>query len=223
MCGRFGSDYSASDLEGEYKLAKAPLFDVAPHYNIAPSQLIIGVTKNSPFIARQMLWGFVPTWGDPGKSKIRPINARAEKINTSFYKGDFERNRCLIPANWFYEWKRISVDGKEKKIPYLIQMRDKRLFSFAGVYSVHEDARGKDLYLAAIITTKANSLMKSIHERMPVIVEKHDYELYMDGDARKVVEILKPLVSSKLEAYRVSKLVNNPMNDNRQVTEAVED
>jgi putative SOS response-associated peptidase YedK len=223
MCGRFGSSFDGADLKDNFDLEKTPGLKIKPNYNTAPSQLIVGITKNSPLVAHLMHWGFIPSWADPGKSKFRPINARADKIKSSgFYKADFTKNRCLIPASWFYEWKRTIVDGEEVKQPYLIKVKGKELFAFAGIYSKHMDAEDKEHFFAAIVTTKPNKVMKSIHNRMPVIIEEKDYEKYLDGEESDAHKLLVPF-KGKLETWRVSTKVGNPENNNKDLIKPLED
>jgi len=214
MCGRFGVKFSVKELTNVYKLSKTPKFDIKPRYNVAPSQLILGITKNSPLVATEMLWGFVPSWSNPKTSKFKPINARDDKLTGGFYRVDFSTHRCIIPASFFYEWKRVKVDGQEVKQPYLIKVRDTEIFSLAGLYAEHKDAEGKVHKLAAIITTKPNSLMKKIHDRMPVIIDHNDVSQYLEGDSKDAINLIKPFNSEKMESWRVSDEVNSPRNDN---------
>ena len=152
-----------------------------------------------------MEWGFIPQWSDPSKAKFKPINARADKLSGGYYKEAFTNSRCLIPTSHFYEWKRVTVDKKEIKQPYLFKMKKKKVFAMAGLFAKHIGAEGKVHYMAAIITTGPNSLMKKVHNRMPVIIAETDYEKFFESDFDEAVKLLKPFKSSLMESYRVSK------------------
>lgn len=223
MCGRFGGSFDAKDLVDRFSLFSEP-----PHfhssYNIAPSFTIPVITRNSPNKAILMRWGFIPTWADPTKFKIKPINARDDQLFVSnFYKEAINNFRCIIPFSFFYEWKRYSLDGKEQKEPYLIKVKNEKIMGFAGIYSVRPDAEGVPYYTCAIITTKPNSLMSKIHNRMPVILQKPDEDIWFskDTDIAKIKLLLKPFESEKMEAYRVSELVNSPRNDSEELIKPI--
>jgi len=213
MCGRFGVTFKKDDLVDEFDLSENPKFDLENRYNIAPSQQIITIAKNSPLKAYQMKWGFIPEWQKPTEAKFKPINATAEKIETGFYKGAFEKSRCLIPISFFYEWKRTTLDGKEVKHPYLIKLKNKSIFALAGIYSKHTDAGGIPHYFTAIITTTPNTLMKKIHNRMPVIIADKDYEKYLNGSLSVTKKLLKPFKTNQMLSFRVSDRVNNASNE----------
>lgn len=221
MCGRFGVTFKKGDLVEEFDLFENPKFDTQFRYNVAPSQDIISVAKNSPLRAYQMKWGFIPEWTKPPDAKFKPINARAEKITGGFYKKAFEETRCLIPVSFFYEWKATTKDGKEYKQPYLIKHKKRDVFALAGIYSKHTDAGGKDHYFTAIITTTPNSLMKKIHNRMPVIIDHKDYDRYIDGEFNEAKKLLKPYMASLMESYRVSDMVSSSRNEGEELTRKV--
>lgn len=111
MCGRFGSSFSKPELIEEFDLSNRPLFKKS--YNVAPSQTILAVTKNSPNKGVPMKWQFFPEWQKSTEAKYKPFNARGDKLEGGYYQHAFHNNRCLIPASFFYEWKKATVDGKE--------------------------------------------------------------------------------------------------------------
>lgn len=221
MCGRFGSSFTVPELEDEFSLSSKPKFKITKSYNVAPSQMILAVTKNSPTVARQMQWQFVPNWQKPSEAKFKPINARDDKLDGGFYKHAFNNNRCLIPASFFYEWQRVRLEGKEEKHPYLIKLKGKDLFGMAGIYEIHTDAEGKDHYFCAIITTSPNKLMKPIHDRMPVIVSKDDYDTWLEGEMSDVKKLVKPFDADLMEAYRVGSDVNNTRNNSEDLIKEI--
>ena len=175
MCGRYGFT-SGSKVKERYGI-KGDVEDFDPRYNIAPSYdvPIIIVGKSGEKIVVKMKWGFIPRWSkDP---KMAQINARAEGIEQkAFFRASFKDRRCLVPANFFYEWLKL----KEDKIPYLIRPTDQDLFAFAGLYDVVKDAEGKPFVTFAIITTEPNEIVAKIHNRMPVILTKIEEEEWLD-------------------------------------------
>lgn len=222
MCGRFTVYSTPKEIKQEFNIKqKLPLF--SQNYNVAPSQQIPAVIKNSPNRLTLMQWGFIPEWANPAKTKFKPINARADKLDGGFYKKAYLQNRCLIPANGFYEWKKVTLEGKEEKIPYFIHLKDRELFGFAGIYSMHLDAEKKPHYFAAIITTSANTLMKSIHTRMPVIIHKKDEENWLNSDTsdKELQKYIKKYESSKMEAWKVDKRVGNAANNDKNLLNTV--
>jgi putative SOS response-associated peptidase YedK len=147
--------------------------------------------------------------------KIQPINARAETLGTSgMFREAFKRRRCLIPADGFYEWKK-SPDKKTKQ-PYFIHFKDDRPFAFGGLWERWKsDESAEPLDTCTIITTTPNKLVAEIHDRMPVIVDEHDYSRWLDpknsGDS--VHDLLGPCVCDDMEKYTVSPVVNKPTVD----------
>jgi putative SOS response-associated peptidase YedK len=187
-------------------------------YNIAPSQYLPTIIKNSPKKITMMKWGFVPHWGKDKNFNL--INIRSDTVQQKpYFKNILSKNRCLVPSDGFFEWKKIKVKGKEEKIPYYIHLKDKKLFSFAGIYNILKDAEGKEILTFAILTTKPNKLVKKIHNRMPVIL-KEEYEdkwLVKTTENKKLYKFLGPFPSKEMESYKISKKVNNPENDNSSI------
>ncbi len=217
MCGRYGLIYPDQiperfDIEGD-------MVDYDPHYNIAPGLSNPVVLALSPNHVELMRWGFMPFWGKSAKDEL--INAKAETIaEKPTFKKAFQFQRCIIPASGFYEWQR---DGKEKR-PFYIHLKDEKIFGFAGVYRVRKDDEGKEIKGYAIVTTTPNELMEPIHNRMPVILNKEDEHLWVSHDEtepERLLTLLKPYPTEKMEAYVVSTLVNSPANNTPKVIEEI--
>jgi len=214
MCGRFGflpdNDRWYERFEITNKL------DIEPHYNIVPSMMVPVITKTSPKKATLMRWGFIPQWARD-LSKIKPqINARADGIEAKpFFRISFKSYRCLVPSSHFFEWKRFEDD----KIPYCIKLKGKDMFTIAGIYSEIKDAEGYPIRTFALITTEPNKLMEKIHNRMPVILDEKFEDRWLDEktDVKELLNLLKPFDDEKMEAYPISKSVNNPGNDSSEV------
>lgn len=168
-----------------------------------------------------MMWQFIPEWQKPPEAKFKPINARDDKLEGGFYRQAFHERRCLITASFFYEWKRVVVDRKEEKRPYLIKIKDEDVFGMGGIYSVHTDVEGTEHFFCAIVTTTPNDLMKPIHDRMPVIIHKDDYDTWLAGQASAAKKLLKPFDADQMEAWRVGSEVNSPRNDSEGLTKPI--
>ena len=161
-----------------------------------------------------MRWGLVPFWSKDGKAAFSTINARAETITTSpLYREAMKRRRCLVPADFFYEWKK--VDAKTKQ-PYAIALQDWSPFAFAGLWESWRDkATGETKDTYTVITTDPNSLMETIHNRMPVILRREDYDRWLTpGDPSHLpVDLLRPYDADSMKAWKVSSDVGNVRNN----------
>lgn len=156
-----------------------------------------------------MRWGFLPPWAKDVSVGYKMINARSETIaEKPTFKRAFKEQRCLIIADGFYEWKKT---GKEKQ-PVRIVLKSKGLFAFAGLWSAWtEPDSKKELVTCAIITCAANSLLKQVHDRMPVILGKDEEEAWLDKALKEPADLsslLRPYPDDEMEFYPVSKLVN---------------
>jgi len=213
MCGRF-SRYTGSDvLINHYGIDSAPP-NISASYNIAPNQNVLTVYQENPIILTEMRWGFLPPWAKSHDAKPSPINARNDSLSKNMYKHSFQSRRCLIPADGFYEWKKL--DGMKQ--PYYIQLVDEEIMSLGGIYSIYRDeAQSKEIKSFAIITTPPNDLMKSIHDRMPLIIPPGKEKIWLDSssDMNEVEELVKPY-PREMRSYPVSKYVNSPKNNSEE-------
>jgi putative SOS response-associated peptidase YedK len=191
-----------------------------PRYNVAPSQAIAAVTNQQTKID-YVRWGLVPSWAKDLAIGNKMINARAETLATKpAFARLLKRHRCLIPADGFYEWRK-NADGKTKT-PMYIRMTGGRPFAFAGLWDTWRDAEGQTVPSCTIITTTPNDLMRSIHDRMPVILKESDYQRWLapeETPAASLTHLLAPYPAAEMEAYPVSKSVNNPRVDAPELVE----
>jgi putative SOS response-associated peptidase YedK len=211
MCGRFTLS-KPDKINKRFKIrSKHSLFDAS--YNIAPSQTLPVVVRKSPNRVVMMKWGFI--WDR--RAEYGTINIRKESFSEKpFFRKFLLGNRCLIPADGFYEWRKVKLEQKEEKYPFFISLKDNSLFGFAGIYNEFKDAEGKPLYYFAIITCNANRLINEVHDRMPVILERKKEDEWLDSDQKgfdKLDNLMKPYSSMKMKLYSVSKRVNSPRND----------
>lgn len=221
MCGRYTLTTKPNDLAKAFGLDATPE-DLAPRYNIAPSQWVPVITDTRPRRLEAFRWGLVPSWAKDPSIGHRMINARAETVaEKPSFRSAFRRRRCLIPADGFYEWRR---DGK-RKTPICIRRSDGAPFAFAGLWETWKPTSGEALHSCTIITTEPNALMATIHDRMPVILAPETYDLWLDStiDDRDLLRgLLSPCPDSWLKYYVVSMLVNSPANDTPQCMEPID-
>ncbi len=223
MCGRFTLRTPANLLVERFMLDSTP--DLAPRYNIAPTQ-DVAVVRATPEAGRQLAllrWGLIPSWAKDPKIGNRMINARGESVaEKPSFRSAFKRRRCLVLADGYYEWRKI---GKAKQ-PYWIHMQDERPFGLAGLWETWRGGDDDIVESCTIITTSANELTKKIHDRMPVILDDADYELWLDPSVqdRQLVEpLLRPYDDGEMTFDPVSTVVNSPKNDRAECIEPVDD
>ena len=201
----------------------APL--LVPRYNIAPSQpvpIVIRTGEGEREIA-EMVWGLVPNWAWDPAAVGHAINARAETLEDRLtFRDPFLYHRCLVPASGFYEWRK---EGKSRE-PYYIHRKDDEVMAIAGLYDIWRGAGAEELRSFVIVTTEPNSLVSRYHDRMPAILRPDDEERWLSPGrlARETVqEILSPYPAEFLEAYRVSRQVNDPATDRSDLTRRLPD
>jgi len=195
---------------------------VKPHYNITPTQLSPVITfKDGARAIEKMKWGFIPVGAKDTNSVFRykTYNARAEMVfSKPTWSKVIRSQRCLVPANGFYEYKN-SETGKH---PYYIQLSDQSIFAFAGVYSSWIDASGMKYGMFSIITIDSDTDNDAIPSRLPVIVKPEDYDTWLNPeitDAAKIYNVMKPYDVSKLKFGRVSDDVKLAKNDKQYLIE----
>jgi putative SOS response-associated peptidase YedK len=215
MCGRYTLSTPAGRLADEFQLDAAAV-DIVPSYNVAPTQQVAAVLKDEGGRRLEMLrWGLVPSWADDPEIGARMINARSETApEKPSFRRAFRSKRCLIAADGFYEWKRENGS----KQPYYFRMQDGRPFAFAGLWESWEKGGEGTLRTCAILTTRANSVLSGVHERMPVILPSDAYNAWLDPDAdgEELGELMIPYPGDDLEAYAVSRFVNSPRNNDER-------
>ena len=193
--------------------------EITPSYNVAPTQQVAAVLEDEGGRRLEMLrWGLVPSWADDPEIGARMINARSETApEKPSFRRAFRGRRCLIAADGFYEWKREN-GGKQ---PYYFRMQDGRPFAFAGLWESWEKGGEGILRTCAILTTRANSVLSEVHDRMPVILPHDAYDAWLDPDAdrEELGELMIPYAGDDLETYPVSRFVNSPRNNDERCIE----
>ncbi|MCL7454392.1 MAG: SOS response-associated peptidase [Anaerolineae bacterium] len=214
MCGRFTLTTPDQDLAVQFNLPEIP--DLKPRYNIAPTQPVAVVRLPAEGSSRELAlvhWGLIPFWADDPKIGARMINARAETAaDKPAFRAAFRRRRCLVPADGFYEWQKQNGP----KQPYYIHMADGTPFAFAGLWERWQGPDDTVIDSCTLLTTEPNDLIRSLHNRMPVILQPQHYDLWLDPsleDASVLKPLLRPYASGVMDAYPVSRWVNKPENE----------
>jgi putative SOS response-associated peptidase YedK len=227
MCGRYVSASPPDELARYFAVDKVAESVHEPHYNVAPTSDVQAVfEKDHERRLDVFRWGLVPFWAKDVSIGNRAINARAETLaESNLFKGAFERRRCIVPADGFYEWRKVP--GQRKKQPVYIRRRDGEPLAMAGLWEVWRgpDKEGEPLFSCTIVTGEPNDLVAPVHDRMPVILPVQAWEEWLARDQRDLAalsSLLLPLPSELLEMYAVSTDVNSADNDGPQLIEPLE-
>jgi putative SOS response-associated peptidase YedK len=228
MCGRYRLTATERYIAEHFNLDAEPVWRA--RYNIAPSQpaLVVRQDPKSPRRESSALrWGLIPYWAKDASIGFRTINARSEAAaEKPAFREALKKRRCLVPADGFYEWRKL---GPKEKQPYNIGMKDDGLFALAGLWEIWRDPADQSpgaapLETFTILTTSANPMLAEVHDRMPVILAPEDYDLWLDPgttDAARVVDLLRPLDARLMKKYPVSKRVNKVENDDPECAQEV--
>jgi putative SOS response-associated peptidase YedK len=223
MCGRFAF-YSAHEAIVRLfrLLSDAP--EVEPHYNIAPTQYVAAVRlgRDGERKLSMVYWGLVPSWAKDKSIGARMINARAETLRDKpAFRSAYERRRCLVLADGYYEWLRSGA----VKQPWFIRLASREPFGMAGLWEARRDpADGELLRSCSIVTTTPAPSIAHLHDRMPVILPPSAHAAWLDPaneDREGLDALLAPPPSEQLEAYPVSRRVNSARLDDPSLVEPV--
>jgi len=211
-------------LVDQYGAVPDEVFAIEPNYNVAPSlHMPVILEKEGERKLDRYRWGLVPFWADDVNTGYSMINARAESLaqKRSFSK-PFKSQRCIVPVNGFYEWKRAG----SSKIPHYITSKSSPLMHFAGLYEQWESPEGETVNSYTIITTEANKPVSELHDRMPAMLLPEEFTDWLDPENRDtgaLQDLLRPWPDDDIEYYRVSTDVNNVRNNGEQLLEPYRD
>ncbi|MBT0812719.1 SOS response-associated peptidase [Litoribacter ruber] len=211
MCGRYSLAKSKIELEERFQAEMPGEFN--PRYNVAPTQLMPVITSDSPEGFSHFYWGITPEFSKNKPVSQKFINARGETISEKVsFKTAFQKRRCIIPADGFYEWKQL---GKKSKSPYRFVLENEKAFAFAGIWEEYENENGENKHTFLIITTESNPMVSEIHDRMPVILTPETEKLWLDKqtELEALKSCLQPYDQAKMMSYPVSPMVNQVSND----------
>lgn len=221
MCGRFALYAPHSKIQGFFD-ADVGALDFAPRYNIAPMQVapVIRQRPSGERVVHLLRWGLIPSWSKDESIATKLINARGETVaEKASFRAAYKSRRCVVPASAFYEWQKIPA-GKQ---PYLIHPVRDDLFGFAGLWERWTRPDSELLDTFTVITTSANETMQPVHDRMPVILAKADFAVWMakDSEPGLLQRLLRPCPSERIGMYPVSTAVGKVANDSATLIERV--
>ena len=215
MCGRYSLTTPPEAMEQLFALDDGATPNFAARYNIAPSQKAPVVRRDPANGARRLAlldWGLVPAWSSGPDARFSMINARAETVSEKpAFRAAFRRRRCLVPADGFFEW-RAEAGGKQ---PYYFRRTDSAPLAFAGLWEHWRGSGGELLETYAIIVTAANAEISAIHDRMPVMLDRADYDSWLanEDDGATARALIESAAAPALTIHPVDRRVNSPRND----------
>lgn len=219
MCGRFVLKAPPAELASYFDLNECA--DFGPRYNIPPGT-DIPVIRQSPEgqrVLHLLRWGLVPHWAkDPGiGAKLN--NARGETVaEKPSFRDAFKRRRCLVPASGFYEWK---TEGKLKQ-PYFISLKSGEPMAMGGLWESWKAPDGSVLRTVCVITTGPNAVMEPIHDRMPVIIPRENWQAWLSAPADEISQLIHPYQAGEMQAWPVSRRVSKTQDDDPGLIEPIE-
>jgi putative SOS response-associated peptidase YedK len=216
MCGRYTHKFKWMEIHRLATLTTPPL-EFPDSFNVAPTQfapVVRGLEGERRFDL--LRWGLIPFWAEDQKIGNSLVNARADTAASKpAFRAAFKSRRCLVPASGFYEWQQLP--GEKRKQPHYIARADEEPMFFAGLWERWDppEASGEPIESYTILTTEPNTLMASIHDRMPVILEPENFAAWLSREtpAQRLSALLRPLPAELMMARPVSTLVNNPRNN----------
>jgi putative SOS response-associated peptidase YedK len=224
MCGRYRLSRRKQIIEEHFDSASGEEVWI-PRYNVAPTQPVPVIRQNPKEPVRKlslMRWGLIPSWANDSSAVARMINTRAETAAAKpAFRDALKSRRCLIPADAFYEWMRT---GKTKQ-PYCFEVNQGELFAFAGLWDRWKNPGGDWIKSCSILTTTPNAVTSGVHDRMPVILDPENYEVWLDPGMQNVIaasELLKPYDARLMRRYPVSTRINSVVNDDVECCRSVE-
>jgi putative SOS response-associated peptidase YedK len=222
MCGRTAREQA--DYQLWFGVDEFSETAIVPRFNIAPTQRDLRIqAQDGHRRLVESYWGLIPTWAKDRSVASRMFNARAETLlERPAYRTLVARHRCIVPVSGFYEWKRAGT-GKQ---PLYIFRADQAPLALAGLWTVWTDpARGEPVTSHTIITCAPNGFMQSIHDRMPVVLDREGLDLWLDEETVQpgaVIGVLRPCPDDLLTAYPIAPLVNNVRNEGPELIAPVE-
>lgn len=227
MCGRYGRRADKQRIAEWFRTHNTNVFndpELAPTYNAAPQSFQPVIRLSLDTGEREiaiMKWGLVPYWSKTVKLKYSTINADADKLASSaVWREPFRRRRCLVPADWFYEWP--VVDGEKQARAF--SLKDDSPFAFAGIWDRWKDKEsGENLESFAIVTTDPSEWMAKYHDRMGLILKPKDYQRWLEEGEEHTppIDLLRPYPEEEMKSCRVSDEVGNTRNNWAELIEPI--
>ena len=231
MCGRYGRRADKQRIAEWFRTRNTDVFNeeyyeindisFTPSYNVAPEsrQPVVRIEHDTgERVLALMKWGLVPYWSKTPRAGFSSINARADKLTSSgAWREPWKHRRCLIPANFFYEWEPLTKEEEKKKLskPWAVSLTDDRLFAFGGIWDRWKgmDAKNNEMVFESfsIITTDPNELLEPFHNRCPLIIDPKDYARWLEPaePSHLPIDLLRTWPAAEMKAWRVAKLKGN--------------
>lgn len=219
MCGRYGRKTDKQRIAEWFRIHSTNALndaELTPTYNAAPQSFQPVIRLSAETGEREiamMKWGLVPYWSKTARLKYSTINADAGNLTTSsVWREPFRHRRCLVPADWFYEWP--VIDGEKQA--YAFSLKDDSSFAFAGLWDRWKDEETGDVLESfAVVTVEPSEWMAKYHDRMGVILEPKHYQRWLEpGEPHQLpVDLLRPYPEEDMKAWRVSDKVGNVRNN----------
>ena len=227
MCGRYVRRSDKQRIAEAFHLGKLPEgFILPPDFNVAPTTFQPVIRLNRVTGEREMVmmrWGLIPHFAKAlaDFKGLSNINVKAETIQQrAMWRVPFQKRRCLVPADGFYEWQKI--DAKTKR-PYIYSLNDGKPFAFAGLWDAWKDPKNDEWLLSfAIVTTEPNELTAQVHNRMPVIVQSRDYDRWLERGTieQQPTDLLRPYPAEEMSAAIANPAVGNVRNNGPEMLTA---
>ena len=247
MCGRYASSRKPEDLVEEFDIRGPDLPQIAPDWNVAPTKEVYAVLERPPRTdgdgeetaeperqLRVLTWGLVPFWAKDPSVGNRMINARMESVaEKPAYRRAFEKRRTILPADGYFEWyptEELTSAGKPRKQPYFIRPTDGGVLAMAGLYEIWrdpdkaEDDPRRFRWTCTVLTTSAEDSLGHIHDRMPLMLGRQQYDEWLDprrNSKEGLLALLEPAAPGRLEAFPVSTMVSNVRNNGPELVEPI--
>lgn len=215
MCGRFVQSHDPGFYADAFQVEVIKTDPLPASYNVAPTNPVYAIAHHEGVrLLGSFRWGLIPWWAKDRKGAARNINARAETVATKpAFRDSFAKRRCVIPADGFYEWKRLP----KGKLPHYIYGADLKPLGFAGIWASWKNPEsGERISSCSIITGKPNELVGDIHDRMPVILTEESWTLWLDReveDSNALQALLTVYPGSAMAQHPVATLVNKVANN----------
>jgi putative SOS response-associated peptidase YedK len=215
MCGRFVQSHDSAFYADAFQVETIRTGDLPVSFNVAPTDQVYAVAEHDGH--RQLgafRWGLIPFWAKDRKIGARNINARVESVaDKPAFRDSFQKRRCLIPADGFYEWQRLP----KGKLPHYIYRSDRRPLALAGLWASWKDPDTEEwVRSCTIITGEPNSMVAELHDRMPVVLPESAWAAWLDRD-NDDVDLLRSVLgvfpSEHMEEHPVATLVNKVSNN----------
>lgn len=222
MCGRYVFDADGNVIAYVYGVPRSRLDDLERRYNVAPTTKVPIIRQDEEGRRVDLVrWGLIPFWAKDAKISYSLINARGETLaEKPSFREAFKRRRCLVPAFYgFFEWQKVP--GTKVKQPYYITLQSGEPMTFAGLWESWRSPEGEVIESCTIATTEANEMVAKLHDRMPVILAKEDWDTWLDpqSDKETLLARIRPYPADEMRAWPVSTRVNKATEDSPALIE----